>query len=219
VQTNIIKNGFFITLEGPEGAGKSTQSRMLAEKLKSLGYDVIETREPGGTALGEELRRLIKHFDAPGAVCDEAELLMFGASRAQLVKDIIAPQLQKGGIVICDRFADSSMAYQVYARNLDINFANKMYDFTVKSYTPNLTLLFDLDVAKGRVRTYKRSGTTKPTDRLEAESLDFHRSVREGYLQIAKENAERFRIIDAEQDINMVHDAVMEVINNVFKKL
>lgn len=209
-------NGFFLSLEGPEGAGKSTQGKLLAKKLRAKGHDVLEVREPGGTPLGEELRRLIKHFGGPESVCDEAELLMFGASRAQLVDRVIIPHLKKGGVVICDRFADSTTAYQAGARGVDPKFVQAMHSYTVKGYWPDMTLFFDLNPSKGRERAILRSGSTVPADRLEAESLAFHQQVYQSYLQIAKDNTERYVIIDADRDIDSIQqDVQREVLHAI----
>ncbi len=213
----MIPNGFFITLEGPEGAGKSTQIRLLANKLRQ--YDVLETREPGGTVLGEKLRQLIKHFDGPEKVTPETELLLFGACRAQLVQHVIRPQLQNGGIVICDRFADSTTVYQGVARGLDSDFIEHMHSFTVGSCWPNLTFLLDLDVDTGFERSFLRNGARDPADRIEAESRAFHQKVRQGFLNLAKQHADRIKVIDASRKPEDVHRQILEITKRAIEKI
>ena len=206
--------GIFITLEGPEGAGKSTQIDRLSTALTAQGRDVLCTREPGGTALGEELRRLIKHFGKPGEVCPEAELLMFGASRAQLMREVIVPHLRTGGVVISDRFADSTTVYQGIARKLDPDFIERMHALTLSGRWPDLTLLLDLEPSAGLSRTRGRRGQAAP-DRIEAESGEFHEAVRAGFLKLAEAHPERIKIIRADAPPDEVHEHIMEVVGRV----
>jgi dTMP kinase len=206
-------NGFFITFEGPEGAGKSTQINLLAEALCGRGMDVLTTREPGGTPLGEELRRLIKHFGGPEAVCDEAELLMFGASRAQIMNHVIRPHLQAGGVVLCDRFADSTTVYQGVARGLDTEFIERLHEFTLGHRWPDLTFLLDVTVDVGFARAHARSAGG-PVDRIEAESRQFHEAVRQGFLDLAKRHPERFRVLSGEASPTDTHHAIMEAFDH-----
>ena len=210
--TNIAGKGLFITLEGPEGAGKSTQLERLAATLAKRGCDVLQTREPGGTALGEELRRLIKYFGEPGEVGAEAELLMFGASRAQLMREVILPHLSRGGVVISDRFADSTTVYQGYARQLDTDFIERMHTLTLCGRWPDLTLLLDVDMETGYSRIRARRGEAAP-DRIEAESRDFHQAVREGFLRLAEAHPERIAVICAAVTPDQVHKRIMEVVD------
>ncbi|OGV82399.1 MAG: dTMP kinase [Lentisphaerae bacterium RIFOXYB12_FULL_65_16] len=214
-----IRNGFFLTLEGPEGVGKSTHVRLVADRLRQSGYQVVLTREPGGTPLGEELRRLVKHFGEPGAVCAESELLMFGASRAQLMRDIILPHLVAGGVVICDRFADSTTVYQGCARNLDASFIRQMHKFTIGQRWPDLTIVLDLDPEAGLGRARTRGGSDAVPDRIEAESLRFHTAVRDGFLALARQNPERVRIVRTDAPTEDVHRQIMEIIDGVIGQL
>ncbi len=205
-----IPGGFFITFEGPEGAGKTTQVERLAEALRRRGYRLCVTREPGGTALGERLRDLVKHGVGPGSLTPEAEVLLFGASRAQLVREVILPCLGEGGVVICDRFADSTTVYQGLARGLDPAFIEAMHRFTVGRRWPDLTVLLDLDVEVGLARVRGRGADRPgPPDRIEAECRAFHEAVRRGFLRIARAQPDRFRVIDAGADAETVHGRVL----------
>jgi len=205
-----IQGGFFITFEGPEGAGKTTQIVRLQEALARRGYDVCVTREPGGTALGERLRDLIKHFDDPEGVTPEAELLLFGASRAQHLRLRIEPHLARGGVVLCDRFADSTTVYQGIARGLDPDFIAAMHRFTIGRRWPDLTIVLDLDVDVGRERARQRGRLAPgPADRIEAEARPFHEAVRNGFLALAATAPERFRVIPADADPAAVHARIL----------
>lgn len=192
-----IAGGLFVTLEGPEGAGKTTQIELLSEALTSAGYAVLKTREPGGTPLGEQLRQLLMCRDG-APVAPEAELLLFGASRAQHMRERILPHLEQGGVVLCDRFLDSTTAYQGYARKLDMAFIAAMHDFSVCGRWPNLTFLLDISLEESRRRTRGRDGAA-PNDRFEAEDNDFHRLVHAGFHDLARQFPQRFRVIDAER--------------------
>lgn len=187
--------GVFITFEGPEGAGKSSVCEMISRYFDNI----LLIREPGATTIGEKIRDMIHHDEMP----DISELLLFEAARACLVQTVIKPALESGKIVICDRFYDSTTAYQGYGRgiNLDtIKFLNRL----ASELTPDLTILFDLDPVVGM----KRKG--KPTDRIESAGMDFHNRVRNGYLQIAKDNPQRFVVVNAEDEQDIV-------VRNVFQ--
>jgi dTMP kinase len=189
--------GFFITFEGSEGCGKSTQIRRMAEGLRHQGREVIVLREPGGTPIGEAIRHLLQHDENARAMTPEAELLLFSASRAQLVREVIAPALQRGAIVLCDRFLDSTTVYQGVARALDQKAVATMNDFAIggkEGALPHRTVLLDLDVEKGRARAAARNG---PLDRMEQEGVQFYEAVRRGYLELARAHPERFLLIDA----------------------
>ena len=198
--------GLFVTFEGPEGAGKTTQIEFLNEALTHAGYDVFKTREPGGTELGEQLRHLLmRRGGAP--VTPEAELLLFGAGRAQHMRERILPHLERGGVVLCDRFLDSTTAYQGYARKLDLAFIAAMHDFSVCGRWPDLTFLLNISLAESRQRTRGRDGAV-PNDRFEAEGNDFHRLVHAGFLDLARRYPQRFRVIDAEQPVDAIAAAI-----------
>ncbi len=195
--------GLFITFEGPDACGKSTQIQYLEKYLKSHEFDVLSTREPGGTRIGEELRTLVKTVHDEDAPCDEAELFMFSASRAQLSRKVILPHLAEGGIVVCDRYADSTTAYQGYGRGLDLEMIHHQHNTAVPRW-PDLTLLLDVDPEESRKRHAVRVGQTPENCRFEREALSFHKKVRNGYLELAKDNPKRFVVIDASKDIQSV---------------
>ncbi len=197
--------GLFISFEGSEGCGKSTQIRRLAERLEAAGHAVRQTREPGGTPLGEAIRGLLQHDPAGEGMTPEAELLLFAASRAQLTRRFIAPALERGEIVLCDRFMDSTTVYQGVARRLDPLSVAAINTFAVDTVEPQLTLLLDLDAETGLARARAAS---EQTDRMERESIDFFNAVRNGYLQIAAADPERIQVIDAGQSVEAVEQAV-----------
>ncbi len=180
--------GFFLTIEGIEGAGKSTLASALAERLSLAGREVIVTREPGGTPTGDRIRQLL--LESREAISNRAELLLFEAARAQHVDEVIAPALARGAVVICDRFADSSIAYQNSARGIDSDSVRGLNAFATGGLTPDLTILLDLNVETGLARQ-------RSVDRISSEGLAFHRSVRQGYLAIAEAEPERVCVIDA----------------------
>lgn len=190
--------GFFISFEGVEGAGKSTQVRLLADALKARGREVLETREPGGTPLGEELRGLVKHFAGPGGVAPEAELLLMCACRAQLMRDVILPFLARGGVVVCDRFADSTTVYQGFGRRLDLATIDRLHELVTHGRWPDLTILLDLEVRAGLERAAGRNPNPDRTDRFETESAAFHETIRRGFLRLAAAHPARFRIVAAD---------------------
>ena len=194
--------GLFITFEGPECSGKTTQISLLRDFLAGQGRDVLCTREPGGTPLAESLRKLLLER-GDEAVTTEAELLLFSAGRAQHVEHRIRPHLEKGGIVICDRFIDSTTAYQGYARGVSLDFIRRLNTFAIGETVPNLTFLLDLPLDETRRRLARRNGVGGE-DRLEAEGNLFHRKVREGFLSIAHDDPRRFRVVDASLPIDEI---------------
>lgn len=202
-------SGFFITFEGPEGAGKSSQVRRLAEYLESKGISCLLTREPGGTDLAEKLRAVIKSHNGPEKVHDETELLLMEAARAQHVREVILPALDAGKAVICDRFSDSTTAYQGGARNLPIKTIEFLNDFASASRKPDLTFLMDLPPEVGFERIKKRE--SEGFDRFENENMDFHRSVRNAFLEAARKEPQRIKIIDATLDIDEISKIIRQV--------
>jgi len=186
--------GLFVTLEGPEGSGKTTHARLLATWLSEAGYDVLTTREPGGTRIGDVVRTLLLDPIYAG-IRPETEFLLFSAARAQIVGEIIRPQLEQGGIVVCDRFADSSLAYQGFGRRLDQDTVRTITAFATGGLLPDLTFCLDLPVMEGFRR--KQDGGLGRPDRLEQERLEFHERVRQGYLTLARAEPDRWAIVDA----------------------
>lgn len=173
------------------------------------------TREPGGTEVGEELRYLVKHHAGVTAVTDEAEVLLFGASRAQHVSEVIKPALSRGEIVICDRFTDSTTAYQGYARGLNMDFIRRLNDFAVTGCMPDITFLLDLTAEESMERSRNREETLLIEDRIESEKLDFHQRVRDGFLKIASENPQRIKIIPAVDSIENIHKKIVKQLSNL----
>ena len=212
-----MTRGRFITLEGPEGAGKSTQAAMLISKLESRGLEVVYTREPGGTRLGEAIRGILQ-FDAAGeSPCPESEVLLFEASRAQLVRRLILPSLDRGAWVVCDRFADSTTAYQGFGRAFPVEMMETLNQFAIGPAVPDMTLLFDINVSLGLQRCAKRQhGQPAPLDRIESETLEFHERVRQGYLALARRYPSRFRLIDAMRDVASVASDVWSAVSSAF---
>ena len=198
----------FITFEGPEGAGKSTQIRLLAEHLRAAGYGVVVTREPGGTPIGDQVRAVL-HDTANTAMSPTAEMLLYSASRAQLVNEVIRPALAAGDVVLCDRYADSTMAYQGFGRGLDRAMLATLTAIATGGLRPDLTLLLDLDVARGLAR---RRDEGEEMNRLDLEALEFHRRVRQGYLALAAAEPDRWCIIDADRPPAAVQADIRRVV-------
>lgn len=211
--------GKLITLEGIEGSGKSTHARLLAERMRSAGFEIVEVREPGGTRLGEAIRLLLSQKRGPGAICPQTELLLFMASRAQLVQEKIIPALRHRKHVICDRFYDSTSAYQGYARGCDLKLIASMNAFAVQNLSPDLTILLDLALRVGFKRLHRRNrrqGTEK--DRIESENTAFHKRVRDGYLDLAGKKPERFCVVNADRPVAKVHADIWKAVRNVLEQ-
>ncbi|MBC8453635.1 dTMP kinase [PVC group bacterium] len=205
--------GLFITFEGPEASGKSTQAAILVERLRASGYEVLTTREPGGTLTGEAIRGILQHDTAGEAPCPESETLLFEASRAQLVRNVIRPALQRGAVVVCDRFADSTTAYQGYGRGFDIEQVLSMNAFALGGTNPDVTILIEIDVKEGFERLEKRNRKEGAGfDRMERESLDFHEKVNAGYFELAKRFPERYEIVNGHHTEDSVHKAIWQII-------
>jgi dTMP kinase len=183
----------FVTFEGPDGSGKTTQVARLAESLRAAGHDVISTREPGGTHIGDQVRAIL-HAPENRSMRPVTELLLYCASRAQLVSEVIRPHLERGGIVLSDRYADSSLAYQGYGRGIDRDTLRAILGFATDGLRPDLTLLLDVDAEEGLRR---RRGSGGEWNRLDQETVAFHTHVREGYLALARAEPDRWVVIDA----------------------
>lgn len=199
----------FITFEGPEGSGKSSQLPALASFLKERGCDVVCTREPGGTKIGDQIRQVL--------VCMEnvelhprTEILLFQAARAQLVEELILPSLKQGKVVLCDRYGDSTLAYQGYGHGLDQEKLKMMLEFATGGLKPDLTILLDVDVMTG----LKRKKAKDEWNRLDAYEISFHERVREGYHHLAAEDKKRWRIVDASQSMEKVQEEIRQIVLN-----
>jgi dTMP kinase len=202
--------GKLISFEGSEGSGKSTQIAQLAAHLDSLGYDVVTVREPGGTEIGEQIRNIIVHNSKGDEMTPEAELLLFAAARAQLVREVIAPALMRGAIVLSDRFLDSSTVYQGIARNLALGPVNHINHFAVGNVMPDLTLVLDVPTEVSLARIRQRASDLP--DRMERENIDFYTKVREGYLLLAKELPNRLAVIDGSQSESTIQKQVWKAV-------
>ncbi|RJQ56502.1 MAG: dTMP kinase [Nitrospiraceae bacterium] len=201
----------FISFEGIEGAGKSTQSKLLAEYLRPRGHTVITTVEPGGTGIGQQIRALLLE---PGNHMDPlTELLLYYASRAQHAREVIYPALLKNTVVITDRFTDSTTAYQGYARGLDLSIIDALNEIVVPDLKPFLTFLLDLDVEEG----LRRNRHARKEDRFELETIDFHNRVRQGFLQISAEEPERVKVIDASRNADEVSKHIIKVLEESWR--
>lgn len=194
----------FITFEGPEGSGKTTQARLLAEALEHLGLQVTLTREPGGDPVCEQIRRIL--LDGHDhSVTDRTEVFLYLAARAQHTERVLRPSLAEGRIVICDRFTDSTLAYQGYGSGLDISLLQRMNDFATGGLTPDLTFLLDVDVETGLRRQGEKN-------RMERKGVEYHQRVREGFLEQAKLNPTRIVVLDATNDIYTIHRQILEYV-------
>ena len=206
-------DGFFFSLEGSEGCGKSTQITMLRSFLSAKGVEPVMVREPGGTDLGEKIRHLLQHDEAGEGMSAEAELLLFAASRAQLMRELIFPELAAGRLVVADRFLDSTTVYQGIARGLDASAVQAINGFATANRKPDLTILLDVELEVGRARAAGRVGDP---DRMEREPDAFFERVRDGYLQLAAAEPERIVVIDASLDPDAVHAQITQVLTERF---
>jgi len=204
-------SGSFITLEGPEGAGKTTQLKLLSKQLDQIGCKHIVTRDPGGTSLGKQIRRILLNPDNP--VTPMTELLLYQADRAQHVDELILPALGNGTLVLCDRYVDSTRAYQGYGRGIDLELINTLSKMATGGLTPELTILFDIDSSAGLGRLHPGGH-----DRLEREAIEFHHKVRDGYHQLAKQDPDRWVIVDASKPLTVVQEDLRKVLCERFGK-
>ncbi|MEQ8290033.1 MAG: dTMP kinase [Gammaproteobacteria bacterium] len=201
--------GKFITLEGIEGAGKSTMLNFISEQLQQAGNEVVVTREPGGTRVGEKLREILLD-NSNTRLSDDAELLIIFAARAQHLQQVIRPALNAGQYVLCDRFTDASYAYQGGGRNMSTERIRQLEDWVQQGLEPDLTILFDLDVATG----LRRAGKRGDADRFEQEHVDFFERIRQCYIDRASAEPERFRVIDAASTVDNVKQQILEVLKD-----
>ncbi|OPY72612.1 MAG: Thymidylate kinase [Syntrophorhabdus sp. PtaU1.Bin058] len=199
-----------ITFEGIEGSGKTTQIELLYNHLKEKGYEVIKTREPGGTAFGEALRRIFLHENLN--VLPLSELLVFMAMRAQHVEELILPALKDGKVVLCDRFVDASYAYQGYGRGIDLGIIETLNRFVTKGVRPNLTILLDCPVKKGLQRK-----AANVMDRFEKENIAFHQRIKNAYLKLAGEEPKRFLIVDGKKRVEDIETIIRKKVENLLK--
>jgi dTMP kinase len=202
----------FVTFEGPDGAGKTTQIQLLTGHLQSQGYNVLCTREPGGTAIGDQIRQILHAVDNT-AMSPAAEILLYSASRAQLVAQVIKPALAAGGIVLSDRYADSTYAYQGYGRELDLTALKMITEFATQNLRPDLTIYLDLPVEAGLKRKQQANIAGEGEwNRMDQLTLDFHRRVRQGYLTMAQAEQTRWLVIDAEQSIGQIQRVICSAV-------
>jgi len=212
-----MTRGRFITFEGPEGSGKTTHVQRLAKHLRSTGHEVVVTREPGGTPVGEKVREILLG-PGHGELTARAELLLMNAARAQHVEQVIRPALDAGRVVLSDRYAESSLAYQGFGRELGLEASEPVCEFATGGLRPDLVIVLDLDVEEGLRRNRKldaaraRSTGEAKSNRFEVESLEFHRRVREGFLELAKREPKRFAVLDATLEPEALHAAVKRVV-------
>ena len=205
-----MRRGYFITLEGADGCGKTTQSRLLQEYLEQQGYEVVWTREPGSIGLGQRIRELLLYYD--GEVAPRCEPFLFLADRSQNIEHVIKPAVAEGKIVICDRHTDSTIAYQGYGRGENIEELTYLNNLATAGMKPDLTIVFDVSTEVAQLRV----GDEK--DRMEAAGIEFHKKVRFGYLELAKTEPERIKIVNADNSIEQVFEDTKRIVNNMFKK-
>ncbi len=206
-------SGLFITFEGPDGSGKTTQAKLLQEYLEKKGFSVLLTREPGGNSISEKIRDIIIDTENK-KMSKRTEALLYAAARAQIVNQVIVPALKAGQVVICDRFVDSSLVYQGIARNLGVEQIEQLNLFATDGIEPDITFLLSLEPEKG----IERKKEQKQLDRIEQESLYFHTKVFFGYLEIARKFPERIKEIEASDDINVIHENVVGYVEKMISK-
>jgi dTMP kinase len=203
-------SGKLFTFEGSEGSGKSTQIELLADELEGMGHEIIVTREPGGTEIGEEIRHLLIHNSAGASMTPEAELLLFAAARAQLVRQVILPALETGKIILCDRFLDSTTVYQGAARSIASDPVSYINQFAAAAITPDLTFILDVPAEESIARVKRRINDLP--DRMEQENVDFYKKVREGYLLLARSLPERFHVVDGTRELKVNQEDILKTV-------
>lgn len=212
------EKSLFITFEGGDGSGKTTLINRIAETLSERGLHIVKTREPGGSPLGEHIRNWLLNKNFTVSIGSKAELLLFLTSRAQHIEEVILPSLEEGKIVLCDRFNDSTIAYQGVARGLGKEYVQSLCDLVCGQVTPHLTFFLDIDPEEGLKRSKrvsKENAASGESDRIESEKLKFHQLVREGMLQLARENPERMYILDASQSVDRVFNAALNRLHSL----
>jgi dTMP kinase len=208
-------SGLFITFEGGEASGKSTQVKRLERRLVGTGRKVLTVHEPGYTQIGTAIRQLILHANEGNLMRNETELLLFAAGRAQLVGEVVRPALERGLVVLSDRFYDSTTVYQGFGRGLDVTFIKSLNEFAVGACHPDRTFLLDLDVEESRVRLIRRVRPVGRQDRIEQLTKDFFERVRRGYLEIARTEPDRVKVIDASRTEDQVEEAIWNEIDGL----
>ena len=212
-----MARGIFITVEGMEGSGKTTHCEKISAYLEKKGFEVIQVHEPGGTRIGEQVRNILLSAGNEEMI-DRAELFLFLASRSQLVEEVIRPSMAAGKVIVCDRYIDSTVAYQGYGRGVDEKFIRLLNKFVVGNVEPDLTIILDVDAPVGLRRAIKRLGEKEP-DRIEKGTLSFHQRVRQGYLSLPRTEHERVRIVDAGTDVKKTERSIKRHIDNFLEKL
>ncbi|KOP28121.1 thymidylate kinase [Hapalosiphon sp. MRB220] len=207
-------NGKLIVFEGVEGCGKTTQIQLCSEWLQSLGISVLVTREPGGTSLGLHLRRLLLEKSPDQPIADRTELLLYAADRSQHVEEELRPNLEAGKTILCDRYTDSTIAYQGYGRGLDMSLIDKLNSIATNGLESDITLWLDLDVEVGLAR---KRGTSTTLDRIEQEAIAFHRRIQQGYAELAKTYPRRIVRIDANANVEIVQKQIQKVLTQKLK--
>jgi len=197
----------FITFEGPEGSGKSSQLPALASFIASRGYDVVSTREPGGTRIGNQIREILMRMDNT-ELHPRTEILLFQAARAQLIEELILPSLAEGKVILCDRYGDSTLAYQGYGHGLDVDRLKMILEFATSGLKPDLTILLDVDVMVG----LKRKKAKEEWNRMDAFELSFHERVRKGYHELVSQEPARWKIVDASQSQEQVQEDIRQIV-------
>ncbi len=206
-----MPKGKFITFEGPEGCGKSTQIKLLSEALTKEGRLVLTTREPGGTDVGEEIREILMNPEYV-ELTDLTEVFLYEAARAQLVNEVIVPALDSGQIVLCDRFSESTLAYQGYGGKISVEWIQKIDQMARGGLSPDLTLFIDVDPEVGLKRA---RASEKEIDRLEEKDLEYHKRVYQGYLELAKKNPDRIKVVDGRKGVQEVHQGILKLVRGI----